>query len=103
VWRIGSAERKAVLQSHRLWRKGKHGYTLGFHGLAVELSLITIKGKERWKWSVMKKRSVLVCGESRSLKEAQVTAIEQALRGLESSQRYKAFRRLLKLVIYDFM
>jgi hypothetical protein len=102
---IGSPTRQSILRSRRLWLKSKQGHTLRpaaqkCLGHAVQLSLIRVKGKQRWKWSV---QSIMCQGVSISLDEARVNALEAVFRWLGSPFNYRSFQGLAKLAGHEFV
>lgn len=102
---IGSPPRQIILCSKRVWQKGKREYRLRpvaelRLGHAVKLTMVTVKGKQRWKWTV---ESIMCLGVCNGLKEAQVAALEKILQVLGSPTNYAAFQNLANLTGHDFI
>lgn len=102
---IGSPTRQKILSSKRLWLNGNRGSRLrpGAEeriGHAIELTMIRIKGKQRWRWRV---ESIMCLGLCSSLKEAQVASLEKVLQWLGSPTNYASFQKLAKLTGHEFI
>jgi len=102
---IGSSTRQAILSSKRVWIKGKREYMLrpaaeeGL-GYAIKLTMVTVQGKQRWKWRVERIMCLGVCS---NLKKAQVAALEKVLQWLGSPTNYALFQKLAKLTGHEFI
>jgi hypothetical protein len=105
VPRIGSLTRQAILCCKRLWQKGRQEFRLRQVaeeqiGHGIKLTMVTVRGKQRWKWRV---ESIMCLGVCSSLKEARVAAVEKVLAWLGSPSNYAAFQKLAKLTGHEFI
>jgi hypothetical protein len=91
--------RQVILSSTLLWERTRQGYRVQRRaekqlGHAVELTRVTVKGKQLWQWSG---KTLMCVGVCNTLAEAQVAALEEVLRLLGSPRNYAAFQKLAKL------
>jgi len=62
--------------------------------------MVTVQGKQRWKWRVERIMCLGVCS---NLKKAQVAALEKVLQWLGSPTNYALFQKLAKLTGHEFI